>query len=88
MADSRGPYGKLCGIATWTPVDRHLGSEMQYVVCARRKLYGNIFGQGFDSPHLHQLLSEINLLNYIRWIKSARRAYALWALFTFVEEPC
>ena len=36
------------------PVGRRCRSEIKYAVCARRKLYGNMFGQGFDSLHLHQ----------------------------------
>lgn len=33
------------------PVGRRCRSETKYAVCARRKLYDNMFGRGFDSLH-------------------------------------
>ena len=63
-ADACKPLRKLYRIATRGPVDRQLGSEIKYVVCARRKLYGNIFGQGFDSPHLHQDFCDLVVVLY------------------------
>ena len=62
-ADACEPLGKLYRIATRGPVDRQLGSETKYVVCARRKLYGNIFNH--DPLRNRRLLlhrAEINKL--------------------------
>jgi len=32
---------------------------MQIIVCARRSSFGSVFGQEFDSPHLHQISTVI-----------------------------
>jgi len=45
--------------------------EIENTVCARRKLWVWIFGQGFDSPHLHHIINTgwYNKTRFVqRWV--------------------